>query len=464
MTTQTHFPPTRLEAMRLLLGTLARLALVVTVPLGAMGAIPSAGGVSVTHGPYVSAVTESSAIVFVRVSGAALVWIVYSPDPTFGGNALRSAVHSATADSDFTVRIPLAGLQPETVYFYKVMINGKAQALSVAPRFRTAPTPDSLTDFRFAVFSDAARWEGMRAMAYRAAAKDNPDFALQIGDLDHRDPGLQPLPIAIDNWRVMHRDMLHDYAAGQDLANAILPYTPFYHVWDDHDYGANNADRTAPWKAAATRAFKEYFPLPALPNPSGGLWYSFRFAQAEIFMLDLRSQRDPNDDPDGPGKSMLDGAVIPNGQKEWLKSALLASAARWKLVVSSSVWNPNSKQVDSWYLFQNEQRELVQFIRDNGIQGVIILSGDLHTGGAIDDGTNSYFPEVSVPTTNVVMQEDCTGGYCGSWSEGLIGGSVGNGYALITILHDDASGADRAVLQVKGEAGDLRLQYVTPWQ
>jgi alkaline phosphatase D len=282
---------------------------------------------------------------------------------------------------------------------------------------------------------------------------------MQIGDFDHRDPGNRPPVVTIDNWRTMHRDMLGDYASGRDLAVHIAPFFPIYHIWDDHDYGGNNEDRTAEWKPLATQAFREYFPLPPLPNPDGGLWYSFRYAQAEFFMLDLRSQRDPDDLLDGPDKSMLDGGRISNGQKQWLEAGLLASTARWKFIVSSSAWNPHSKQVDSWVLYQFEQQELVNFIQSNNITGVIIISGDLHTGGAIDNGTNSYFPEISVPTTNVHQQLDCTGDYCGTWSEGIFVGADPAGYALITVQHDPGSGADTVILRAKAEDGSLRLEY-----
>ncbi|NIM94630.1 MAG: hypothetical protein GTO18_13095 [Anaerolineales bacterium] len=434
--------------------------------------VPSAGAFGIkgetiparavlTHGPIAGGVTDTSAVIFTRTSGLSFVRILYSTDPELATDLNYSRRVFALLKNDYTVHIVLDGLQPNTTYYYNVIVGGAAQNHAITPRFTTAPPPDSLTNFSFSVFSDLSSRPRIDAPAYQSAQGDSPVFVLQIGDFDHRDPGSPNRPvISIDNWRRMHRSVLQDNASGQDFSTFITPFFPIYHIWDDHDYGANNSDRTAPWKALATQAFKEYYPLPPLPNPDGGLWYQFRYAQAEFFVLDLRSQRDPNDLPPSSTKSMLNGGGISGGQKDWLKTGLLESQARWKFIVSSSVWNPNSKQNDSWFLFPNEQEELVQFIQDQSISGVIILSGDLHSGGAIDDGTNSFFPEISVPTTNITSQRDCTGGYCGTWSEGVVTGIDPSGYALITVIHDEILGTDRVILQAKGADGVTRLEYV----
>jgi alkaline phosphatase D len=230
-------------------------------------------------------------------------------------------------------------------------------------------------------------------------------------------------------------------------------------MWDDHDYGRNNANRNAWWKGLATQAFMEYFPLPPLPNPQGGLWYSFRYAQAQFFFLDLRSQRDPEHDPQIPKPSMLNGGHIANDQMTWLKDSLARSTATWKFIISTSVWNPNSKGGDSWYGHKQEQDELVDYIRERGISGVIVISGDLHSAGGIDDGTNSYFPELSVPATNVHYARNCTGGSCGSWSEGIFVDIDPSGYAIVRVTHDSIREGDSVILETKGEYGGSRLKY-----
>jgi alkaline phosphatase D len=209
-------------------------------------------------------------------------------------------------------------------------------------------------------------------------------------------------------------------------------------MWDDHDYGENNGDMYATWKPLATQAFREYHPNYPRANSSGGNWYKFRCAQSEIFVLDLRSQRDNRWDTDNEQKSMLDGNNIPDGQKAWLLSGLKNSTATWKFILSTVPFNPTVVKDDSWFGYRTEQAEIVDFINDHEIKNVIFVSGDIHTGGAIDDGSNSFFPEISVPHSNFQFQLeiDCAAWDCGDWSEGLFSGYEANGFALIDVTSD----------------------------
>lgn len=156
---------------------------------------------------------------------------------------------------------------------------------------------------------------------------------------------------------------------------------------------------------------------------------------------------------------MLNGGHIANDQMTWLKDSLARSTARWKFIISPSVWNPNSKRGDSWHGHKEEQDELVKYIHELGITGVIVMSGDLHSAGGIDDGTNSYFPELSVPATNLHYTSNCTGGFCGWWSEGILTAIDPSGYAMVRVSHDNLRGADSVILETKGEDGNSRLKY-----
>ncbi|NIR25673.1 MAG: hypothetical protein GWN77_01620, partial [Gammaproteobacteria bacterium] len=93
-------------------------------------------------------------------------------------------------------------------------------------------------------------------------------------------------------------------------------------MWDDHDYCGQDEDRFCSWRSDAWQAFKEHWPTYTLANGSNGLWHSFTCGDAEVFVLDTRSQRDDNTDTDNSSKSMLDGALIADDQKDWLKNGL----------------------------------------------------------------------------------------------------------------------------------------------
>lgn len=234
-----------------------------SMPPAPPGALPV-----VTHGPVVGGVSNSTAVVFLRSSSAAEAKIFFSTDPSFKMDVHLSTPVQTTTGGDFTAHIGLQDLQPSTTYFYKAILDGKPQALPLEYRFTTAPPPEAVVNFSFAVFSDLSDIPTYDAPAYKSAAAEDPAFVLQIGDFDHRNPGDSNWPsITVNNWRQMHQEVLQDGLSGQDFARYITPRFPLYHMWDDHDYGRNDADRNIWWKSLATQAFMEYFPLPPPSQP-----------------------------------------------------------------------------------------------------------------------------------------------------------------------------------------------------
>ncbi|GDX83359.1 hypothetical protein LBMAG42_51700 [Deltaproteobacteria bacterium] len=410
-------------------------------------------GATISHGPMVGGVSDTSAIVWARLEGAGSARVVYSADPSFALAETTTTIAASEA-ADWTLQFPLTGLLPATLYSYRVETGGEPRAGT----FRTFPEPDQNVDFRFVVFADIA--SALAAPAYEAAFNEDPAFLLQIGDFDHNDPAAVGVgdEIDVENWRAMHRRCLGDGPHGQDLATWILPSIPIFHMWDDHDYGANNAGGDAVYRDVATQAFLEYYPVGDRPNPGAGLWYSFRYGQVEVFMLDLRSQRDPFDDATIPVKSVLVREPMEDDQLQWLERGLLASTARWKVVVSTSVWNPHSKTNDSWMNYPEEQAEIVALVEDNNLPGVMVVSGDIHSGGALDDGENSWFPELSVPVTNFYSNA-CTG-ECGTWSVGL-NDPDGNraGYGMLEFTYNPESKRHTAVLSAHNWEGRALMEY-----
>jgi alkaline phosphatase D len=388
--------------------------------------------VGLTHGPLVGAVRPTTATIWIRTDSPAELQVEYSTTLDFQASVL-SAVVETDQSRDLTGKLRLSGLKLKTQYFYRLWANGIA--LPGVYEFKTNPSDSSTEPFSFAVLSD---FKTISAPVYAQTANENPSFVVFLGDFDHRNPS------TLSAMRAMHRQMRgSETQAGQDFMKYIRQF-PFYHVWDDHDFGKNDADKTFVGKQNALKAFREYFPTPPLPSQDG-IWHRFRYAEAQFFMLDLRSQRDPNYTPDGPNKSIL-GA----DQKAWLKDSLLKSTARWKFLMSTVPFNPAAKPSDGWMAFQTERAEIVNFIQQNRIGGVIVISGDLHSGGAIDDGTNSGFPELSVPHANMEPPQCWTAQKPGIWSEGILCGIDNPGYGSITVTPDSVT------LHVKGIDGDVR--------
>jgi alkaline phosphatase D len=408
--------------------------------------------VSQTDGPLVGGVTETSAKIFARTNGSANVAVEYSKDISLA-SSIQTTTVKPSRRTDWTTIALVEGLEPQTKYYYTVLVNGFRQQNAPYPSFTTFPLTGLSINFSFTVLADLINLQnfpGHPAPVYSQVMKENPAFVLQIGDFDHRNPK------TLEAMREMHREVrggLVTTASGNDFSNYIGSRFPLFHIWDDHDYGKNNGDKKFYAKALALRAFKEYYPTPDLANPNAGIWHKFSYGQADFFMIDVRSQRDPNSDPDGQDKSLLDGDRISSGQKEWLKEGLLNSPALWKFIISGVAFNPTCKPLDSWGAFNTERNEILDLIRENSIQGVIVISGDLHSGGGIDNGKNAGVPEITVPATNMTGYNPT--GPVGVWSNGVFrpkAGGDGDGYALITVL----TNPDRVILKAKGVNGESR--------
>lgn len=412
---------------------------------------------AITVGPVVGAVSSNEAKIFVRLSHPGKVKITYWRP---GESPLISEPVTAIDKNDLTAQIELTALKEDSLYYYDVLVDDLAQKVvrqdGVPASFQTFPAAGQPTDapIIFTVIADLLK-PNKKMPIYEAVAAEQPRFILQIGDFPHGNSS------GLREFRKQYRKTV---LGNVDYKEWLGIRTPFFYTWDDHDYGLNNADKTSPTKKESLRAFVEYHPTPKLANQKEGVWHSFLCADADFFMLDLRSQRDPEADPESGSKSMLDGNELGAlGQKEWLKHVLSSSTAKWKFIISSVPFNATAKPSDAWAAYNTERSWLVKFIQDNGIKNVIILSGDMHAGGRLDNGDNSDFPEMNVP--QVQSKRDlhrlgCSSdphnkkGRCGTWSEGVV--EKTGGYGVVEISPETATEPAHVILRIKDWHGDLK--------
>jgi len=406
-------------------------------------AAPVAVSNNAVLGPLVGAVTDTSATVWLRTDKPAHVELTY-------GNPPRTVTAQTDANSNFTTKLQMTSLAPQTEYAYELKIDGQpfySGALTTFP-----PRGDS-KPFRFVVLTDFRTVSKINqpVATFKNAAQENPAFVIIGGDFDHRNPN------TLEDKRQMFRDLYTADNGMQDFVNLILHKFPLVHLWDDHDFGANNSDKTYSHAAESLQVLNEYFPT--YPMTQYGDWQQFSYGSADFWLLDSRSQRDPWKQGAMQGKSMLDGNHLgANGQLEWLLNGLKNSTAKWKFIVSPVVLNPTTKEWDAWGAYPDERRQILDFIKHNNIPGVIVLSGDLHAGG-IDDGRNSGLPEMLAPAANDGFDTRCLTepqNQIGKWSVGSFGdrnNTPCNGYGVVEVSPDAVN------LIVKDSNGNEKIQY-----
>jgi alkaline phosphatase D len=105
-----------------------------TVPLlGASRAVAAALGYPrLMQGPMIGAATPDSLRVWARAGGPLPVSVEYAPDRMFLQTRSTPAV-VARAEDDYTVRIDVRNLVPNTRYWYRVRVDGQVDRYQKTP-------------------------------------------------------------------------------------------------------------------------------------------------------------------------------------------------------------------------------------------------------------------------------------------------------------------------------------------
>ncbi len=282
--------------------------------------------------------------------------------------AARSAAF-AVGPGGTVATADLTGLTPGARYAYAFEAEG--QVLQ-SGSFRTPQRGP----FSFEVAVAGCALTGSDRPVFDVIRHQDPLFLLHVGDLHY-------LNIALDSPNAFRR------AYGRVLRSprqaALYRSTPIAYVWDDHDYGPNDSDRTAPGREAAWQVYRELVPHYPLAG-DGPVYQAFTVGRVRFILTDLRSMRDPKD---AEGIRTMMGTE----QKAWFERELLAASGRYPVIVwvSTVPWiAPPVPAADHWGGFAEERREIADFIKERGIRGVVVLAGDAHMI-AVDDGTNSDY-------------------------------------------------------------------------
>ncbi len=156
---------------------------------------------------------------------------------------------------------------------------------------------------------------------------------------------------------------------------ALRARTRILGVWDDHDYGENNAGKEYPMRDSSQAALLDFLDEPS-DSPrrrQQGVYASHLLGpegrQIKVILLDCRYHRDP------PGAK---GDVLGEVQWKWLEGELKQSPARIHLIVSGIQILPEEHKYEKWANFPAARKRLLDLIAASGAPGVLLLSGDRH--------------------------------------------------------------------------------------
>ncbi len=329
-------------------------------------------------GPMPGSSARRSVSIWLQTTGAAEVVLNYWPEGR--RQSIRSSrVIAVKAEQQFTAHIPIDGLQPGTGYRYDVELNGETVSTPGSLVFHTQPlwkwrshppafrvVTGSCAFGNDADYDRPGRPYGGSYSIFARLAERSPDMMLWLGD------NLYLREVDYDSrWGMAER-----YRRSRALPELqpLLQSTHHYAIWDDHDYGPDDANRSFVLKDQSLALFKRYWANPSFGLPGEpGIFTSFSFNDVDFFLLDDRYQRNSDKAPDTAEKGMLG-----EQQLAWLKDGLLQSDAAFKIVANGSQMLNQSGVRGSWRNFPAERADFLRWLNDTGISGVLFLSGDAH--------------------------------------------------------------------------------------
>ncbi len=300
-------------------------------------------------------------------------WVEGRPD-----SLLRTPVQDSDAHLAHAMAFTLDRLVPGIRYQYRPVVNGRPVTLDEPLGFRTQPLWKFRTDppeFTVALGSCAYVNEpaydrpgtpyGGGYGIFDAIAAQKPDLMVWLGDNIYlREP----------DWG-SRSGYLHRYTHTRALPELqrLLRTGAHYAIWDDHDFGPNDAVGSWIHAREALETFNLFWPNPTCGAPGvKGAITAFSHADADFFLLDNRSYRTPADLAGAPT------AMLGDAQIEWLIQALKYSDAAFKIVcVGSQVLNSEAV-FETYATFPAERAKLIGRIDAEGIAGVVFVTGDRH--------------------------------------------------------------------------------------
>lgn len=277
---------------------------------------------------------------------------------------------TTSIDRDFTVKVDIQNLSPDTRYYYRFICNDKISPEGV---MKTLPV-GSIDRVKMAVFSCANYPAGFFHAYAEAASRKDIDVAVHLGDYLYEYPmggyateDAQAIGRALPDDNNTELFSLADYRKRYALYRTdsdlqkLHQSLPFIAVWDDHEIandtwknGAENHSETegdfTERKLAALQAYFEWIPVrPASEDDEETIYRQFVFGDlVSLYMLDTRviGRDEPLDyasyldpitgamntaqfiaDLSDPNRTLM-GA----DQLLWLQQSMATSTARWDVL------------------------------------------------------------------------------------------------------------------------------------
>lgn len=389
-------------------------------------------------GPIVGGLSHKRVNLWGKAAGAGTLYAWLGRSPDLSDALLAGKSLPLSENTGWAGVAPVSGLSPDTQYYYALGLEDHPPEPGEGPypSFTSFPLPGQPRPFSFAFgscfrpnFEDGGRIFNQVRIRHE---KDDLRFILLIGDQIYADDynynRLGYVARSLTDYREVYNT-----SWSTPYFQALLRNIPAFMTLDDHeiddDWSWTDTTRTRAqipvwnrlirwirrrshfeWRIpveAVRNGLQAYWEYQAMHGPhfiepprldeecqyslhkddTGSFAYTFNFGAAAFFVLDTRTRR---------VKAGRERILLGEGQWLALERWLLSVKDDYpvKFLVSSGsllfdLWLDLAR--DRWSGFPEERRRLLSFLAANGIEGVYVLTGDLHSAHAVRAGL--YGPE-----------------------------------------------------------------------
>ena len=279
-----------------------------------------------------------------------------NPSETFISNEV-----STVKDNAYTAHLILDKIRPGKKYNYKVLINNQPLKFNYETSFTAKKLwqwREDAPEFTVALGSCAYMNEpevdrpgtpyGGNFEIFTSIGNKKPDIMLWGGD---------NIYLREADWDsktgIYHR---YTMTRQQKELQPLMANSQNFAIWDDHDFGPNDADRSYYFKHQTLEAFKDFWANKSYgnnPEQNNGNFSTFNWGDAEFFLLDNRFHKSPNDRKTG------ERTVLGKEQLEWFIDAVTTSKFPFKIVVIGGQFINSAAKFENYATYPEEKQYIL---------------------------------------------------------------------------------------------------------
>ena len=176
----------------------------------------------------------------------------------------------------------------------------------------------------------------------------------------------------------------YDAQSAIDDYAQLVESTSIYGIWDDHDYGSNNAGKEFEKKAETRDLLFNFLAVP--PDNSAwsreGAYQSYTLENngitIKLILLDCRYFRDEATQVNGQYQKLEGYDILGEQQWSWLEHELSINDADIHLIANGIQVIPEDHKYEKWSNFPSSRKRLFDLLSEHLPNIPILISGDRH--------------------------------------------------------------------------------------